>query len=512
MEKIDPSVADARQTLEEVRLWAKADPMKAKEWAEDFPSTFGQEKAAALKEVAGAVKKADPALAMDLLGKALDQALTLPEGPKTYRLLSQLLAEAALLDFAGTFRRLLSIPDREMKEALLKEAGSAWIQQDAPSALKQALIAVGEIGEGSLRWSLWQKIVEQEALRPSAALPESQAQPSLKAISYLGQGRSRGREDETKAVPFYSQALQEIPKIEDLQERSYFLGGLAAEWAPVDEEKALEVAGKISPAFPEPYSHALLQVGTQLRKWNRRKAQEVFSKTLAAAEKIPDSSLRAQRFLQLAQQWYFLDVEKGQEVLKMAEREARKLMLLPGKENKILTVIFSTQCIWEPGKASAIASEAPTALMGAKILLTGAEAFRQRDFGEILKVLEKSLAYAQKEKNPRLLGEVAIAWSAHDLDKAMDILAQIEPVETRVHSLLQMAGKMADSSPDKSKDLLERASQEASKIDAVGDKIKHLKEIAGAWSAIDKEQAKKIYRRAYQAAANSFSPSLALQK
>jgi len=55
----------------------------AKEWAENFPSAFGLEKAAALKEAAGAVKKADPARALDLLGKGLDQALTLPEGPKT---------------------------------------------------------------------------------------------------------------------------------------------------------------------------------------------------------------------------------------------------------------------------------------------------------------------------------------------------------------------------------------------------------------------------------------------
>lgn len=512
LEKVDPAVRQTRQILEEIRLWSRADPRQAKKWAEVFPSTFALEKATAFKEVAGAMKKTDPALALDLLGKALDQALALPEGPKASKLLSQLVAEATLLDDAGTFRRLLQIPDREMKELLLKETGDAWVQQDSPMALKQALRALGEIGEGSLRWALWQKIVEREAQRPSLAKLESRNQPALQAVSYWGQGKGKAKNDESQGVPFYLKALQEMEKVEDLQERSYLLGGLAAEWAPLDEEKALEIAGKISAAFPEPHSYALLQVGTQLRKWNRQKAREVFQKTLAVGGKIQNPALRAQRFLQIAQQWYFLDVQKGQEVLKMAEREARKVILLAGQENKTLAAILRTQSTWEPDQALTIASESSTPYMGAKILLAGAEVFSQRDVGENLKILEKSFSYAQKEKNPRLLGEIAVAWCADDQDKAMDILAQVEPIEVRVQCLLQMARLDTHPRQVENKRLLEQAAQEVLKIDAVGDRIKYLKEIAGAWCTIDKEQAKKIYRQAYQVAASSFPPALILGK
>jgi hypothetical protein len=511
-ERVDRFVRAARKTLEEIRLWSKADPIQAKKWAEAFPTNFPLEKATALKEVAIAMKERDPALAFDLLGAALDQALNLPEGPRVTRLLSQLAAEATLLDSANTFRRLLSIPDRERKDFLLKEAGNAWIQQDSPSALKQALIAFGEIAEGSLRSALWQKVIEREAQRPFPAMPEAKNQPAVQAVSYWGQGKGKARDDESQGIPFYLQALQEIMKVEDLQERSYLLGALAAEWATLDEEKALEIAGKISVAFPEPQSYALLQVGTQLRKWNRWKAQEVFQKTLAVGGKIQNPELRAQRFFQLAQQWYFIDGQKGQEVLKMAEGVPRKLALVAGQENKILTDILRTQSTWEPHRTLIIASEAGTPLMAAKIILAGAEVSSQRDVEENLKILEKILSHAQREKNPHLLGEVAVAWFAHDPDKAVDVLAQIDQKELRIHFLLQMAGPKVDGGQDQAKRLLEKASEEALKIGAVWDKIKALKEIAGAWRPIDEGQARKIYRQAYQAAANSSPPSFNLGK
>ncbi len=512
LRKVDPLVRATRQTLEEIRLWSKADAMQAKEWAEVFPSDFAWEKARALKEVAGVVKKNDPALALNLLEKALDQALSLPEGPKASGLLSQVVAEAALLDSTSTFRRLLSIPHREVKDQLLKEAGKAWIRQDSPFALKQALIAFGEIGEASLRWALWKKIVEREVQRPSPAIPGSQGQPALQAVSYWAAGKAQSKKYETQGVPFYLKALREAEKVKDQQERSYLLGVLAAEWALLDEEKALEILVKISGAFPEPKSYALLQIGTQLRKWNRRKAQEVFQETLAVGGKMLDPALRAQRFLQLAEQWYFLDVQKGQEILRRAESEARKMILPASQENRILTAILRNQSIWEPDQALTLASHASTPHMGVRILLAAAEVFSQRDVGENLKILEKSFSYAQKEKNPSLMGKIAVAWFAQDPDKAMDILAQIEPIEVRVRCLVQMARLGTHPGPSENMRLLEKAAQEVLKFDTVGDRIKYLKEIADAWGTVDKEKAKEIYRQAYQVAAGSFPPTLILGK
>ena len=500
LEKVDPSVLHARQTLEEIRLWAKADPMRAKKWAEALPSTFPLERAMAFKEVAGTLKKTNPVQAIYLLEKAMDWVLALPEEIKTSKLLSQLVTEAASMDKTRTLRKLQEIPNRETRDLLFKEAGKIWVKEDSPPSVQEAIKAAYEISESSLRLDLYQKIADRQAKKIIPSKSDPLDQPELKAIYQWGMGREMAKNDESRVFPFFIQALQEIEKIKEPKERSYLLGGLAAEWAPVNEEKALEVAGKISADFPEPYSYALLQVGIQLRKWNRKKAEDVLHKTLAATEKIQDPTLRVQRLLQLARQWPALDMGKGKEVLKKAESEARNITLSMVKENKIHAEILLLQSSWEPEQALAIAAKASSPFFRAKILLGSAEVLSKMGTAENIKTLENAFSHAQKEKNPRLLGEIAIAWFAYEPSKGLAVLAQVEPKEIRFHSLLQMARMSLDSSQDESKRLLEQAAHEVEKNDSIGERIKNLREIAGAWCEIDKEKAKKIYRQAYQIA------------
>ncbi len=47
-------------------------------------------------------------------------------------------------------------------------------------------------------------------------------------------------------------------KLKDAKERSYLLEGLAAEWASLDEEKALRITDEISSEFPESLSYGLV--------------------------------------------------------------------------------------------------------------------------------------------------------------------------------------------------------------------------------------------------------------
>jgi hypothetical protein len=484
LNRIDPSLTHVRKSLEEIRLWSKIDPMKAFQWAEALSSDFPLEKAVAFKEVAAGMKKAQPSLALNIFEKGLVTTLTLPEGLQQSKLLSELIREAALLDREKTFRGLLQVGDREMRDFLLREAGMALIKEDSFWAMR----AANEISEGSLRLALYQKIADGMSNRRRLTQPEQLA------LSQWGIGRKKAKKDESQAVPHYEKTLHEIERVTDRRERSHLLSGLAAEWAPINEEKALQVAKKISSEFSEPFSYALLQVGSQLRKWNRREAQSVFQGAFTSATQIQDPSLRVQRLLQLAHQWETLDREKAKEVLKRAESEALKNLSLHDKGEKILAENYLAQVNLEPDRVLTVAQNARTPHLKAKILLERAKDLNRVSSEENVNALEKSLQFAKTSKNPRMMSEIAVAWFALEPNKGLDILAQVEPKEIRISTLRRMA-RQSNSLRTR---LLEEATQETLGIDGLNEKIKFLKEVASDWMEIDKEKAKSVYHMIYR--------------
>jgi hypothetical protein len=307
-------------------------------------------------------------------------------------------------------------------------------------------------------------------------------------------GREKAKRDESQAAAHYEKTLQELERLTDPRERSHLLSGLAAEWAPINEEKALQVARKISSQFSEPFSYALLQVGAQLRKWNRREAQSVFEGTFSSAIQIKDPSLRFLRLFQLAQQWQTLDGEKAKEVLKRAESEALKDLSLHNKGEKILAENYVAQVNLEPDRVLTIAQNARTPWLKAKILLERAKDLNRVRIEENVNALEKSLQFAKTSKNPRLMSEIAVAWFALDPNKGLEILAQVEPKEIRIKTL----GRMARRSNSLRKRLLEEATQETVGIEGLSEKMAFLKEVANDWREIDEEKAKSVYHMIYR--------------
>ncbi|MBM4332815.1 MAG: hypothetical protein FJ117_16650 [Deltaproteobacteria bacterium] len=504
LEKIDPSVIRMRKKVEGISLWAKIEPLKALEWAEAIPANFPLEKAGALKEIAASLKKEQPAQALDILEKAVVQVMGLPDQPQNRKLLLQLIREAAALDKNKTLSRLREASSRETRDLLLKEAASVWAMEDTPSGLIEAAKGVLEISDDSLRLDLYRKIAEQAIKKFSPATIGQLKQPALMAVYHLGKGREKARSEEARAVPFFTKALQEVEKINDPRERSYLLSALASVWAAIDEENALRVAEKISAEFPEPHSFALLQVGAQFGKWNRKAGQEVFQKTLAAASRIQDRLLRAQRLLQLARQWQFIDRAKGKEVLEKVESEL--MSRLPGyfSGEKILADIIMNQPDWEISEVLNMLPRFRESIFNVRVLLEMAEAMSRKDLAENIKALENTLQFAKREKSPRLLGEIAMAWFAYDPQKSAEVLAQVDSKEIKIKALLQMARASVSSRPEETKRLLDQAIRDALSIEGPGEKIKTLREISNAWADIDKEKAKEIYRQTYQIAAKSF--------
>ncbi|HSB04790.1 MAG TPA: hypothetical protein VLK23_06300 [Thermodesulfobacteriota bacterium] len=491
---MEPSVFRSRKSLEEVRRWAPVDPEKAKQLAEAFPPHFPMEKAMAFKEAAGGFKKGQPLLAFDLCWRAIDQVLMLPEEHKGRKLLSSLVTEAARLNKEGTLQRLLQISKSDTRDILLKEAGSFWAQEDPSFALK----AAGEILEGSLRFVLYQKIAAHEAKKLSRPGKSGTEQPVSLAFSQWGLGREKAKKDESQAVPYYEKTLQEIKKMKDLKERSYLLGGLAAEWATVDEEKALKIAEEVPSEFSESLSFSLLQIGIQLKKWNRKGAEALFQKAVSSAVQIRDHRLRGRRLFQIGHQWQGIDKGKGKEVLIMAENEVRKSVSSPEKGDPLLTEVLVARLRTDPQSLLKIFQNTDPPVLRAKVFLEQGKIETKEVLEENIKTLEKAFQYAQKTKQPRLLREAALAWYALDPDRGIEMTGQIESREIRVKTLCQMARRNGPLREEESKHLLERTFQEAILIPGLTERIKALKAIAETGMVVDKEQAKAIYQMTYR--------------
>jgi hypothetical protein len=488
MSRIDPSVTGVQKTMGEVRLWAKTDPAKAGKWAESIPDSFPYEKAVALREVAANWKKSQPKAALSLLEKALQLVSFIPEGARKNRVAAELAAEAASVDKEWTLRWISQVPDPSLRDLLCKGAGNFWAAEDPVYALK----AAGEISESSLRLPLYHKAAESSARK---AL--------LSFLSSWAVGREKAKREGPEAVPFFEEALQGIEKVSVAKERAYLLCGLAADWTAIDEKKALQIVEKI-PAneFPEPHSYALLQIAGQYGKWSRKEAELLFPKSLTAAEKIGDPSIRAQRMLQIARQWKPISPEKGIEVLGKALLEARKGGS-PAQEPIILEIL-QTQASWEPEKSALIAKSSGSAATQARILLEGSKVLRTRLIDEKTKILEQALQLARKDKNERLMGDVAAAWFALVPRKGLDVLGQVENRDLRVQTLRRMAHGNGSLPREEARRLLDQAADEAARIEGIKEKIHLLKEVASDMTPIDKERARATYLKAYQIAEKEF--------
>jgi hypothetical protein len=263
------------------------------------------------------------------------------------------------------------------------------------------------------------------------------------------------------------------------------------------------VAEKIGAAeFAEPYSYALLQIASQYRRWSRKEAEAQFSRTLSAAEKIGDPSLRAQRLLQTAREWRTIDAGKGKEVLNRALGEARKIS---GPQDTILLQVLLTQAGWELDDTVPTAKSGGSPAIQARILLEGAKVLKAQSIDEKIKTLEKALLLAQREKNYRLMAEVAASWFALDPQRGLEIQRQVEPRGLRVTALRQMAHASAASPlKEEGRRLLDQASEDASKAEGATEKLQLLREIAADWTGIDKERAKATYLKAYRIAEKEF--------
>ena len=111
-----------------------------------------------------------------------------------------------------------------------------------------------------------------------------------------------------------------------------------------------------------------------------------------------------------------------------------------------------------------------------------------------MKSLEKEIQLAKESKSPRLLTEIALAWSWVDSDKAQEIAELIDPKEPRVRALRGLAAQKAKTEPGLASALLEKAGREALAIEGLGEKISALRSVAADWARLDLNKAKAAYQ------------------
>jgi hypothetical protein len=462
LENVDPTVRRARQAVEEVKLWAKTDLGRANQTAESIPASFLIEKVQAYKELGISVKKMQPKEGLDALQKAWGLAITIPEGGSREKILTQILTETASLNVDKFLVMAQAVSDRELKDRLLWEAGGALLKDESVVSLGGALKIAKEISESTARTAIYQKAAERAVKGPIKGNGTDQAFQA--SLSQWGRGREAAKREETEAAPFFEEAFREIGKIADSRDRAFLLAALIGDWAQVEEVKALKAAETIPSEMAEALSYSLLQASVHLRKWNRKEAEGAFEKTLKAAEKIPDPSLRGQRMIQIAREWQLVNKEKGKEVLRKA----------------------------------ADASGSP--YRRAKSLLDWAKLIYKESTEKDLKLLEKALQIAQESKSSGILSEIALAWSWVDAGKTLDIVGQIDSRGARVKALRQTAVKKAKAQPALGASLLEKASREALAIEGLGEEISALRGIAADWAGSDPARAKATYQLIFQIA------------
>lgn len=491
--EIAASSIRTRKTLDEVRWLAKAEPERAYHMAKSLSADFPVEKAMALREAAGGMKSSEPAIALEALDGALHLALGLPESPRKQKIISQIITDAAGLNKGKTLERIRKIPDWRKRDPLLKDAGTVWAGKDPGWAMKAAL----EIAESSSRGPLYLKIAEEAA-------KQIQADPRKEIPVYLvafGEGRARVKREESQAIPFYTKALEGIEKLSDAKERSNLLSVLAAEWAVVDETKALQVAQKIPAGSLEPLSYALMKVGSQLGKWNRKEAEGILGHALAAADSISDPSLKSKRLSQLSKAYYASDKEKGKIILQKAfdatQGDARRDKTF----DPVLYEILAAQIAWG-GKIGSTGVEEASAKAWA--FLEGGKNQSRQYKEEDLKPLERAWQIAQTNKNSYLMGEVSNTWMQVDPEKGLELLAQVDSREIKVMKLRELGRKKSALNKADAARFLDLASQEAQKIEALSGQIQALRLIAKDYAEIDKEKAKGTYLQAYRAAERAY--------
>jgi hypothetical protein len=496
LDGIEPSLLRIRRAISEIQRWAPVDPQRAKELAEAFPPDFPYEKAMALGEAAGGMKRTDPRGAFDLYERALDQILNLPLGYQVRKTLVSLVSELARLDKERTLRRIQEVSDLETRDLLLKEAGGLWAEEDPLFAMK----AAQGVAEGALRVALYQRMADRLAKQPFPPARVGTDLPGRMALTHWGLGREKAKKEESQAVPHYEKALQEIRKISNPAEQSFLLSSLAADWAALDEEKALQVAETIPSNLPEPLSGALLQVGIQLKKWNRKGAEDVFQKTVSAAVRIQDSGVRAKRLFKTGQQWQEINHERGEEVLRMAEKEARKGPASEERARLLAEILLARSINFRVNSQglSTLFQSGDSPSVRARVLIDQARIQSERTVEESMKTLERAVQYAQKTRNDRLMAELAPLWYILDPGKGLDLCNQIGSRELQIKVLCGVAQRPGAGRKEESRPLLERAIEEALRVQGERGKIESLRAIAGILVNIDKERAKAVYQIAYQ--------------
>jgi len=116
---------------------------------------------------------------------------------------------------------------------------------------------------------------------------------------------------------------------------------------------------------------------------------------------------------------------------------------------------------------------------------------------EDVKILEEALSYAQKARQQRLIGEIALAWCGLSPEKGVRTCGQIESKPLLVQTYCRMA---------RMNGLVKRVNRRGfwrrpfgRSPDGGGDrKMEALKRIAEAGLAVDQEQSKAAYRAAYR--------------
>lgn len=422
-----------------------------------------------LRAIAGALADEDPDQARSLLADALEIARTNPLPQYGAADESTVALELGNTDPDAALAAAEAIADSEAKARALREL--VWQFEDSnpelvESTVGDAISAAREISDPYDR--AW-------ALRESAGAPLA---------------------DSVQTKELLGDAEDAAAQIEEVEPQAFALSDIAAAWAMLDFERALELAESIPANYPEARVAALVGIAEALTASDSERAVSALEDALTENEEVLDTYEQARAVNVIVMVMAELDLERAIELAEEIEDA-----YLQGDALRVLALAVVDE---DAEQALVLAEEIEPLFIRVQTLIAIGVEVAAEDSEQAISIFEGALSEAGDLKDTYALRLLASAWAPLDAVKALDIADRVEDDADRAQALADVALAMLATNEAKAQVIFETAEEKAAGIKSDDDPFAAataLKDLAAAWSSVDEAEAGRLYDAAFEAAA-----------
>jgi hypothetical protein len=421
-----------------------------------------------LRAIAGALADEDPDQAESLLADALDLARANPLPQYGAADESTVALELGKIDPDAALDAAEAIADPEAKARALRELVWQFGDSDpelVESTVAEAINAAGEIsGPYDRAW----------ALRKLAGAPLADA---VQAKDLLGEAENAAAQ------------------IEEVEPQAFALSDIAAAYAILEFEHAVELVERIAANYPEARVAALVGIAEALTASDSERAISALEDALTENEEVLDTYEQARAVNVIVTVMAELDHQRAVELAEEIEDA-----YFQGDALRVLALAVVDE---DAEQALALAEEIEPLFIRVQTLIAIGVEVAATDSEQAISIFEGALSEAGDLKDTYALRLLASAWAPVDAVKALDIADRVEDDGDRAKALTSVALAMLATDEARAQVLFETAEEKAQGIKSDDDPFAAataLQDLAAAWSSVDEAEAGRLYSAAFEAA------------